>query len=346
MATIDYSKQTSRKLKNMLNGELSDEARQAIENELQKREAANAAAQSADASQSGPIVADCGEASELSPEEQAAVAAAEAEYNKEQKEGRKTLLSLSPEEVATRKSEMEAQIGHKCKVMPSGEVEWFDGAITGVTHDKRSNAVMYTIKLLESKKTVRKAYGAKSLVISEETIELPTNARSVVAGSQGNKRSADEAEDLREKAQERRGQYALLPVGNEKVKGYVNGVMWDKRSNAVLFCFALENGSKKYKAVTAEIEWLDEHKEGVREPKQAEKLNPIQYVRECAEKRNKLQEQIAKLQDRLKAVEADFEKANEAAIAWLETDEGKAYEASIKLPAPPAEVEISDDVLG
>ena len=342
MATIDYSKVTSRKLKNLLAGELSVEARQAIENELSKREAATAAAQSAQLQ--GPIAADCGEAGELSPEEQAAIEAAEAEYQKEQKEGRKTLLSLSPEEVATRKTEMEAQIGHKCKVMPNGEIEWFDGVIVAVTHDKRSNAIMYAIKLSDGKK-VRKAFGAKTLVISEEIVDLPKGGRSVVEGSRGAGRSLAEAEDLREKAQEHRGHYALLPVGDEKVKGYVTGIMLDKRSNAVLFSFALENGSKKYKAVTAEIEWLDEYKDGVREYKQTEKLNPKQYASELAEKRNKLQEQIAKLQDRLKAVEADFEKANEAAIAWLETDEGKAYEASIKLPETPAEVNVNDDVL-
>lgn len=344
MATIDYSKVTSRKLKNMLSTDLSPEARQAIENELSKREAATAAAQSAEAQPQGPIAADCGEDSELSPEEEAAVAAAEAEYQKEQKEGRKTLLSLSPEEVAARKTEMETQIGHKCKVMPSGEIEWSDGVIVAVTHDKRSNAIMYAIKLSDGKK-VRKAFGAKTLVISEEVVDLPKGGRSVVEGSRGAGRSLAEAEDLREKAQEHRGHYALLPVGEGKIKGYVTGIMLDKRSNAVLFSFALENGSKKYKAVTAEIEWLDEYKEGVREYKQTEKLNPKQYASELAEKRNKLQEQIAKLQDRLKAVEADFEKANEAAIAWLETDEGKAYEDSIKLPEAPAEVDIEDNVL-
>lgn len=344
MATIDYSKVTSRKLKNMLAGELSPEARQAIENELSKREAATAAAQSAEAQPQGPIVADCGEASELSPEEEAAVAAAEAEYNKEQKEGRKTLLSLSSEEIEARKNEMTANVGHKCKVMPSGEIEWAEGVIVAVMHDKRSNAVMYTIKLSDGRK-VRKAFGAKTLVISEEVVEIPKGGRTIVEGSRGAGRSLEEAEELREKAQEHRGHYALLPVGDEKVKGHVIGIMLDKRSNAVLFSFALENGSKKYKAVTAEIEWLDEYKEGVREYKQADKLNPKQYANELAEKRSKLQEQIAKLQDRLKAIEADFEKANEAAITWLETDEGRAYEKSIELPAPAAEVNVPDAVL-
>lgn len=324
MATMDYSKLTSRKLKNMLNTELSDEARQAIENELQMREMATAAAQSAESQQGYQAPDD--EAGELSPEEQAAIEAAEAEYNKEQKEGRKTLLSLSPDEIEARKNEMAANVGHKCKVLPNGEIEWAEGVVVAVTHDKRSNAIMYTIRLSDGKK-VRKAYGAKTLIVSEEIVEITKSAgRTVVEGSRGG-RSLDEAEDLREKAQEHRGHYALLPVGDEKVKGYVTGIMLDKRSNAVLFAFALENGSKKYKAVTATIEWLDEYKEGTREYKNI-KLNPKQYAAELAEKRSKLQEQIAKLQDRLKAVEADFEKANEAAAAWLATDEGKAFVAT------------------
>lgn len=325
MATMDYSKLTSRKLKNMLNTELSDEARQAIENELQMREMATAAAQSAESQQGYQAPDD--EVGELSPEEQAAIEAAEAEYNKEQKEGRKTLLSLSPDEIEARKNEMAANVGHKCKVLPNGEIEWAEGVVVAVTHDKRSNAIMYTIRLSDGKK-VRKAYGAKTLIVSEEIVEITkSTGRTVVEGSRGG-RSLDEAEDLREKAQEHRGHYALLPVGDEKVKGYVTGIMLDKRSNAVLFAFALENGSKKYKAVTATIEWLDEYKEGAREYKPSAKLNPKQYAAELAEKRSKLQEQIAKLQDRLKAVEADFEKANEAAAAWLATDEGKAFVAT------------------
>ena len=340
MATMDYSKLTSRKLKNMLNTELSDEARQAIENELQKRESATAAAQSAESQQGYQAPDD--EAGELSPEEQAAIEAAEAEYSKEQKEGRKTLLSLSPDEIEARKNEMAANVGHKCKVLPNGEIEWAEGVVVAVTHDKRSNAIMYTIRLSDGKK-VRKAYGAKTLIVSEEIVEITKSAgRTVVEGSRGG-RSLDEAEDLREKAQEHRGHYALLPVGDEKVKGYVTGIMLDKRSNAVLFAFALENGSKKYKAVTAEIEWLDEYKEGTREYKPSAKLNPKQYAAELAEKRSKLQEQIAKLQDRLKAVEADFEKANEAAAEWLATDEGKAFVAT---EDSPAEAEATtDDVL-
>lgn len=341
MATMDYSKLTSRKLKNMLNTELSDEARQAIENELQKREMATAAAQSAESQQGYQAPDD--EAGELSPEEQAAIEAAEAEYNKEQKEGRKTLLSLSPDEIEARKNEMAANVGHKCKVLPNGEIEWAEGVVVAVTHDKRSNAIMYTVRLSDGKK-VRKAYGAKTLIVSEEIVEITKGAgRTVVEGSRGAGRSLSEAEDLREKAQEHRGHYALLPVGDEKVKGYVTGIMLDKRSNAVLFAFALENGSKKYKAVTAEIEWLDEYKEGTREYKPSTKLNPKQYAAELAEKRSKLQEQIAKLQDRLKAIEADFEKANEAAAEWLATDEGKAFVAT---EDSPAEAEATtDDVL-
>ena len=237
MATMDDSKLTSRKLKNMLNTELSDEARQAIENELQKRESATAAAQSAESQQGYQAPDD--EAGELSPEEQAAIEAAEAEYNKEQKEGRKTLLSLSPDEIEARKNEMAANVGHKCKVLPNGEIEWAEGVVVAVTHDKRSNAIMYTVRLSDGKK-VRKAYGAKTLIVSEEIVEITKSAgRTVVEGSRGAGRSLSEAEDLREKAQEHRGHYALLPVGDEKVKGYVTGIMLDKRSNAVLFAFAL-----------------------------------------------------------------------------------------------------------
>ena len=170
MATKNFEKLTTKKLNALLNS-ASEEEKALIQAELDKRSEAQAAAASA---QENMETKGKGhyemEASELSPEEQAIIDAAEAEEKAGKATSKKTNLSLTPEEIEARKAEMTKNIGHVVKVMPNGEVEWMEGYISGVQHDKRSNACMYIVKV--NGKIVRKAYGAKSLIITEEVKEI------------------------------------------------------------------------------------------------------------------------------------------------------------------------------
>ncbi len=327
MATKNFEKLTTKKLNALLNS-ASDEEKALIQAELDKRSEAQAAATSAQASQAnGHYEA---EASELSPEEQAIVDAAEAEEKAGKATSKKTHLSMTPEEIEARKAEMTENVGHVVKVMPNGEVEWMEGYIAGVQHDKRSNACMYIVKV--NGKTVRKAYGAKSLIITEEIKEIVKAEKKVrtskATGEVKAKRTYEEAEELRESAKPNVGRYAMLPVGDEKVKVYANGIMLDKRSNAVLFAFKNEEGKTLYKAVDNQtIEWLDEWNEKKRESVSAPRavLNPKQKLEDLAAKLAKAEEAVAKAQAKVEELKALYEASKAACEEWLSTDEGKAF---------------------
>lgn len=334
MATKNFEKLTTKKLNALLNS-ASEEEKALIQAELDKRSEAQAAAASA---QENMETKGKGhyemEASELSPEEQAIIDAAEAEEKAGKATSKKTNLSLTPEEIEARKAEMTENIGHVVKVMPSGEVEWMEGYISGVQHDKRSNACMYIVKV--NGKTVRKAYGAKSLIITEEVKEIVKAEKKAkeakVAGEPRAKRTYEEAEELRDNAKPNIGRYAMLPVGEEKIKVYANGIMLDKRSNAVLYAFKNEEGKTQYKAVdNKSIEWLDEWNEEKRNRANSEHaatkagLNPKQKLEALAAKVEKAKEALAKAQEKLDSLMALYEPAKAACEEWLTTDEGKAF---------------------
>lgn len=331
MATKNFEKLTTKKLNALLNS-ASDEEKALIQAELDKRSEAQAAANSAEEAQynsNGKGHYEM-EASELSPEEQAIVDAAEAEEKAGKATSKKTHLSMTPEEIEARKAEMTENVGHVVKVMPNGEVEWMEGYISGVQHDKRSNALMYIVKV--DGKTVRKAYGAKSLIVTEEVKEIVKAEKKVrtskATGEVKAKRTYEEAEELRENAKPNVGRYAMLPVGDEKVKVYANGIMLDKRSNAVLFAFKNEEGKTLYKAVDNQtIEWLDEWNEKKRESVSAPKtaLNPKQKHEDLAAKLAKAEEAAAKAQAKVEELKALYEASKTACEEWLATDEGKAF---------------------
>lgn len=334
MATKNFEKLTTKKLNALLKS-ASEEEKALIQAELDKRSEAQAAAASAqenmEAKGKGHYEM---EASELSPEEQAIIDAAEAEEKAGKATSKKTHLSMTPEEIEARKAEMAENIGHVVKVMPNGEVEWMEGYISGVQHDKRSNACMYIVKV--NGKTVRKAYGAKSLIITEEVKEIVKAEKKAkeakVAGEPRAKRTYEEAEELRDNAKPNIGRYAMLPVGEEKIKAYANGIMLDKRSNAVLYAFKTEEGKTLYKAIdNKSIEWLDEWNEEKRNRANSEHaatkagLNPKQKLEALAAKVEKAKEALAKAQERLDSLMALYEPAKAACEEWLTTDEGKAF---------------------
>ena len=254
----------------------------------------------------------------------------------------------TPEEIEARKAEMTENVGHVVKVMPNGEVEWMEGYISGVQHDKRSNALMYIVKV--DGKTVRKAYGAKSLIVTEEVKEIVKAEKKVrtskATGEVKAKRTYEEAEELRENAKPNVGRYAMLPVGEEKVKVYANGIMLDKRSNAVLFAFKNEEGKTLYKAVDNQtIEWLDEWNEKKRESVSAPKtaLNPKQKHEDLAAKLAKAEEAAAKAQAKVEELKALYEASKTACEEWLTTDEGKAFVESEATEQPAETTEEAAD---
>lgn len=60
---------------------------------------------------------------------------------------------------------------NRCRVVPFNTVEWVEGYITGVIEDKRSNKVLYSIKLDDGRRIV-KNHTSKLIEISDEKVEI------------------------------------------------------------------------------------------------------------------------------------------------------------------------------
>lgn len=159
MAHLNYSKLSDKKL-NALFETANDEQKALIEQELASRQAARAA--------QGQEYVD---EEPLTPEQEKQLAEAEANGG-----GAKKPTKMTDEELEAAVMECRANIGHKCQVLPFNTPEWANGVITAVIAEKRSNKVMYTIKLDNGKK-VSKIHGSNLLRILDEVVESVANKR-------------------------------------------------------------------------------------------------------------------------------------------------------------------------
>lgn len=166
MATKKFNQMTTKKL-NALLATASDRDKAEIEAILAAREqAANSNSE---------------EETPLTPEEEAAVAAAEANdglnplYN-----GSKAVQSKKPkmtdEERRALAEELKVNIYHRCQVVPFNTVEWVDGYIAGVIEEKRSNKVLYAIKTDDGRRIV-KVCDSNLIKIFDETVELASRGK-------------------------------------------------------------------------------------------------------------------------------------------------------------------------
>lgn len=161
MATKDFTKMTTTKLNALL--ETASEA-----DKVKIQEVLDARAQV-----EKPAVQGQAEGQEYNdpdytptPEEEAAYAEAEKNGGKAPRKPRRT-----DDEVALLAEELQANIGHRCSVMPANTPEWVDGVIAGVRGDKRAAQVFYAIKL-DTGKSVVKAHDSNLLKIYDETVEV------------------------------------------------------------------------------------------------------------------------------------------------------------------------------
>jgi len=66
--------------------------------------------------------------------------------------------------------ECQKYVGHRCRLVPVGTIEYEEGTIVGCVKIKRSNTVAYAIKLDNGKRVV-KNYKAPLFEISDEVVE-------------------------------------------------------------------------------------------------------------------------------------------------------------------------------
>lgn len=175
MATKKFSQMSNKKL-NALFATASDEDKVAIQEVLDARAQAAAADTQNDEDES-----------QLTPEEQAAIDAAEQNgginpnYVGGGQAGEKP-KRMSDEERHALAEELKKNVGHKCQAVPFNTIEWVDGYIAGVVEEKRSNKVLYAIKTMDGRRFV-KVHDSNLVRIFDETVEI-------VRASAGRKKSS------------------------------------------------------------------------------------------------------------------------------------------------------------
>lgn len=168
MATKNFKQMSTNKL-NKLMETASEEDKVLIQEVLDTRAAAKVAAEAPAAE------------AELTEEEKAAIAAAEAESgainHEEKKVGtpKKERMSDEEREALVEKLRAEA-VDHKCRVVPFNSIEWVDGVVVSIIEEKRNSKVLFAVKTDDGRRIV-KAHDSKLIEILEETVERAKRTR-------------------------------------------------------------------------------------------------------------------------------------------------------------------------
>jgi len=183
MATKKFSQMTTKKL-NALLATASEEDKKAIEAVLAAREQAQAPAAPAApeaTTEETPAAPASEEETQLSPEEEAAIKAAEENgglnplYNGS-KATQEKKPKMTDEDCHALAEELKKNINHRCQAVPFNTAEWVDGYIAGVIEEKRSNKVLYAIKTDDGRRII-KVHDSNLVRILDEVVEPEKKAR-------------------------------------------------------------------------------------------------------------------------------------------------------------------------
>lgn len=253
MAQKNFKQMSTKKLQALLET-ASDEEKVLIQEVLDTRNAASAGAGAGT------------KAEELTEEEKAAIAAAEAENNAGKPEGEAAKKEKAPkmtdEERAALAEKLRTEaVDHKCQVVPFNSIEWVDGVVIGIIEEKRTNKVMYAVKTDDGRRVV-KAHDSQLIKILEETVERAKRTR-------GSKKSegaeADEPwtdEEIEAAVKEvignvgktvsypEAGAYGQIAENASTVTGRIVSLVPAKRSKSILYRIELDqedaSAAKKY----------------------------------------------------------------------------------------------------
>lgn len=180
MTTKKFSQMTTKKL-NALLATASDEDKKAIEAVLAAREQAQTPAALGATAEETPAAPASEEETQLSPEEEAAIKAAEENgglnplYNGS-KATQEKKPKMTDEDRHALAEELKKNVNHRCQAVPFNTVEWVDGYIAGVIEEKRSNRVLYAIKTDDGRRIV-KVHDSNLVRILDEVVEPEKKAR-------------------------------------------------------------------------------------------------------------------------------------------------------------------------
>ena len=281
---------------------------------------------------------------ELSPEEQEAIANAEAgeaaeatkaeKKEKAKKEPKPKAPKLTDEELSAIYEQIVPNVGHECSIVLRGTAIRGNGYITGVLKEKRAMQLYYRIKLYETEtdeaKFVFKKYNDESLNISEEIAEEYT-ASSNTGEAKKRKTRTDKVPQMTDDqwAQYKESMRAVIAnhVGKKitlknGLVGRIKDVLFDSRTQGTYFaCQVVVDGvnKTKYQVVHYTVDELgayiintDQIDETVDE--EFTKLNEAFRNRKVVEKRNPKRtpaEKVAHLQEQVRKAEDTLKKAQE-----------------------------------
>ena len=137
-------------------------------------------------------------------------------------------------------AECQQNVGHRCRLVPVGTIEYENGTVVGCVKIKRSNTVAYAVKLDNGKRVV-KNYKAPLFEILDEVVE-----RAKVTRHAGSRAKAEPW------SEERMAEEVTKYIGNvgrtivikgateeENTVGQITGIVPVKRSNSVLYRVAV-----------------------------------------------------------------------------------------------------------
>lgn len=377
MTTMKFSQMTTKKL-NALLATASDEDKKAIEAVLAAREQAQApaapAAPEATAEET-PAAPVSEEETQLSPEEEAAIKAAEENgglnllYNGS-KATQEKKPKMTDEDRHALAEELKKNVNHRCQAVPFNTVEWVDGYIAGVIEEKRSNKVLYAIKTDDGHRIV-KVHDSNLVRILDEVVEPEKKARA---------RKAKDPADKVEWTPEAIAEEVNEVIGNvgksvefekyrttdengeehiEMVVGRIVAIVPDKRAQRLLYRISVPvpiEGNPlatktMHKIVKAEgIKIAEEFDEegaqlnakylGRREAAATRTpLTPQDRVIRCEENVKKAEEKLQKAQEELEAKKKQLEDAKK------ELDEYLAGQANGETAEAPAETTAEEESL-
>lgn len=375
MATKKFSQMTTKKL-NALLATASDEDKKAIEAVLAAREQAQAPAAPAAPEATAEETPASEEETQLSPEEEAAIKAAEENgglnplYNGSNATQEKR-PKMTDEDRHALAEELKKNVNHRCQAVPFNTAEWVDGYIAGVIEEKRSNKVLYAIKTDDGRRIV-KVHDSNLVRILDEVVEPKKKARARKA-----KDPADKVEwtpeAIAEEVNEVIGNVGKTveiekyrttdpETGEEKVEvtvGRIVAIVPDKRTQRLLYRISVPapiEGNPlatktMHKVVKAEgikiAEEFDE--EGAQlnakylERREAAAtrtpLTPQDRVIRCEENVKKAEEKLQKAQEELEAKKKQLEDAKK------ELDEYLAGQANGETAEAPAETTAEEESL-
>lgn len=137
-------------------------------------------------------------------------------------------------------AECQQNVGHRCRLVPVGTIEYENGTVVGCVKIKRSNTVAYAVKLDNGKRVV-KNYKAPLFEILDEVAE-----RAKVTRHAGSRTKAEPWSE--ERTTEEIAKYignvgrAVVIKGateEENVTGQITGIVPVKRSNSILYRVAI-----------------------------------------------------------------------------------------------------------